>query len=312
MQPTEIFFSYAHVDEDLMNDVRRQLIVYDRQKIIVKWYDRLIPPGGAWTKEIDERLSQARIILLFVSPHFIESKYCYHVEMAEALRRHEAGQVIVIPIILRPCPWQDSPIGHLQALPKDGKAITLWKNHDEACLNVAEGVMKVVRGINNQDASPANVETARSEISQPSWPKNQGVYIASSSETIPIFPRALSGYRSESNKDFWGETFASRGTLRIFDSNGWEGIPDFPSTMNGCSAGVFMIRWRSAHPNVCIASTLGYSTDVTYGKPKTGSFGYMYGNNCEQPLFRFADPHDSNETNLVDIYYELKFWQAAP
>jgi hypothetical protein len=31
-RPLEIFFSYAHEDEDLMNDVRRQLIVYETQR----------------------------------------------------------------------------------------------------------------------------------------------------------------------------------------------------------------------------------------------------------------------------------------
>jgi hypothetical protein len=312
MQPAEIFFSYAHEDEDLMHDVRRQLIVYDRQKLILKWYDRLIPPGGVWAAEIDERLRQARIILLFVSPHFIESQYCYHVEMTEALRRHEAGQAVVIPIILRPCPWQDSPIGHLQALPKDGKAVTLWSNRDEACLDVAQRVMRVVRGVDEQNVAPAAIEVSRTETSQPSWPEKQGVFIADSSEAIPPFPGTLSGYRSEENKDFWGNTFTSRGTLRIFDSDGWAGIPDFPNTQNSCSAGIFMIRWRSAYSGVRIASTVGYSPDVTYEEAKIGSFGYMSGTNCEQPLFRFADTPNSSETNLVDIYYELRFWQAAP
>jgi hypothetical protein len=126
------------------------------------------------------------------------------------------------------------------------------------------------------------------------------------SETIPEFPEVLSGYRSEKNKDFWGNAFACRGTIRIFDGNDWEGIPDFPNTMNGCSAGVFMIRWRSSSPDIPVATTLGYSSETTYGEAKTGSVGYMYGTNCEQPLFQVID------SSLVDVYYELKFWHAAP
>jgi len=169
-QPVEIFFSYAHEDEELMNDVRRQLIVYDRQRVIVKWHDRLIPAGGAWAGEIDDRLRRARVILLFVSPHFIESKYCYEVEMAEALRRHEAGGAVVIPIILRPCPWGDSPLGHLQALPKDGRAVTLWPNRDEACLNVAEGVMRVVRGLDDADMNGEVRAGRESHTSMPHGP----------------------------------------------------------------------------------------------------------------------------------------------
>src|SRR3989442_8127516 len=99
MKPIEIFFSYAHEDEALMDEVRRQLILYDRQRIIQKWHDREILPGQEWKRRIDERLRSSRIILLFISPHFIESRYCYEVEMKEALRRHESGEAVVIPII---------------------------------------------------------------------------------------------------------------------------------------------------------------------------------------------------------------------
>src|SRR4051812_47717022 len=68
-----------------------------------------------------------------------------------------------------------------------------------------------------------------------SWPKKTGVYITNSSETIPAFPRILSGYRSENNKDFWGHGFSTRGTIRIFEGHNWEGLSDFPAKMNDCS-----------------------------------------------------------------------------
>jgi hypothetical protein len=145
-----------------------------------------------------------------------------------------------------------------------------------------------------------------------SWPKDLGVYIAASRKAIPPFPVALTGFRSDSGKDFWGNEFGLHGSIRIFEGNGWAGIPDFPNTMNGCSEGVFMIRWRSANPDVRIASSRGYSTDNISAERKIGSFGYMYGTNCEQPLFKFAGTLNGNQSNLVDVYYELKFWRAAP
>jgi hypothetical protein len=147
------------------------------------------------------------------------------------------------------------------------------------------------------------------------WPKNQGVYIAASSETIPPFSRALSGYRpAEDNKDFWDRSFASKGSIRIFEGRGWTGIPNFPATMNGCSSGVFMIRWRSASSDIPVVSTLGYY-NLTVGpdvKPMVGMFGYMYSSNCEQPMFKVAGNLNGSGSTLVDVYYELKFWQAAP
>ena len=127
-----------------MNDVRRQLIVHERNGRILKWHDRRIPPGTKWRDQIDFRLEAAQVILLFMSPHFIELRYCYEVEGEVALRRHEASEARVVPIVLRPCAWEATPFGALQALPADAKPITRWTDRDEACLDAARGVMRVV------------------------------------------------------------------------------------------------------------------------------------------------------------------------
>src|SRR5262245_10902973 len=165
MSVVEIFFSYAHEDEELMNAVRRQLIPFDRQKLLTKWYDREIQAGQEWRGQIDEHLKSAGIILLFVSPYFFESDYIYDVEMAEALKRHENGEAIVIPVILRPCAWQTAPFGYLQAVPKEGRPITSWSNQDEACLDVANHIVKVVRHFDEirNHHRRASSTTARSE-----------------------------------------------------------------------------------------------------------------------------------------------------
>lgn len=143
-RPIEIFFSYAHEDENLMDAVRRQLIIFDRQDVIRKWHDRQIKPGEKWKNQIDERLKRSDIVLLFVSPHFFESDYCFETEMRDALRRHAAGTTRVVPIILRPCLWKTAPFAQLQALPRDGKAVSTWENLDDACMDAASGVMDVV------------------------------------------------------------------------------------------------------------------------------------------------------------------------
>lgn len=147
---------------------------------------------------------------------------------------------------------------------------------------------------------------------RPVWPKGKGEYIAASSERIPLFPHTLSGYRSENGKDFWDKPFPLKGSMRVFQGNDWQGLPKFPNTMNGCSAGVFMIRWRSASPQVRLQSSARNSSKDTSATIKTGSFGYMSGSNCEQPMFKFADTVKSNKSTLVDVFYDLKFWQSAP
>lgn len=144
--PVKIFICYAREDEVLLNQLKTHLMPLQRRNIIEMWYDRNINAGAEWERQIDRNLNTAQIILLLISRSFMASDYCYSVEMSRALDRHKRGQACVIPIILSPVLWHDSPIGELQALPTDGKPImsSQWYNIDEAFLNVAEGIRKAV------------------------------------------------------------------------------------------------------------------------------------------------------------------------
>lgn len=143
-QALEVFLSYAHADEALRNELTKHLSLLKREGLINAWYDREISPGKEWANEIDAHLDEARIILLLVSADFIASDYCYSVEMKQAMQKHEKGQARVIPIILRPCDWKQTPFGRLQALPIGGKPITTRTHPDEAFLEVVVGIRKVV------------------------------------------------------------------------------------------------------------------------------------------------------------------------
>jgi serine/threonine protein kinase len=140
----EIFFSYAPSDASLREKLAKQLAHLKQQGIIAEWHNRDIEAGSDWAYEADTHLKTAHIILLLVSPDFLASNQCY-LEMTKALKRHENGEAIVIPIILRPTPWMDTPLSKLRTLPQGGKPITRWSNQDEAFLEVAHGIQKVIQ-----------------------------------------------------------------------------------------------------------------------------------------------------------------------
>lgn len=140
----EIFFCYAHEDEALLNKLKTHLNPLQRQRLIDVWHDRDISAGTEWKQEIDEHLNRAQIILLLISPDFIASDYCYDKEMKRALERHNIGEAWVIPIILRPTDLKNSPFMELQALPTNAMAVTAWEDRDEAFLDIAKGIRKVV------------------------------------------------------------------------------------------------------------------------------------------------------------------------
>jgi hypothetical protein len=82
------------------------------------------------------------VVLLLISPDFINSDYCYRREMRVALRRHAKGDARIIPIILRPVDWVGTPIGRLLAVPRDAKPVTAWHRRDDALLDVATSVRR--------------------------------------------------------------------------------------------------------------------------------------------------------------------------
>jgi type I restriction-modification system DNA methylase subunit len=147
-RPLELFYSYAREDETLRNQLDRHLAMLKRQGLIREWYDRDISAGRLWVQQIDEHLKSADIILLLISSAFIASDYCYGVEMQQALRRHDAGEARVVPIILRSCDWKAAPFGKLQALPRDARPVTRWKDRDEAFTDVAQGIRRVIAEMN--------------------------------------------------------------------------------------------------------------------------------------------------------------------
>jgi hypothetical protein len=151
-----VVLSYAHRDERLREELDKHLSALRRSALIDIWHDRKILPGTELHNEIDEHLASADLILLLVSPDFINSDYCYRREMRVAFRRHAGGHARVIPVILRPVDWAKTPIGSLLATPRDAKPVTTWHRRDDAFLEVATSIRRAA-----EEMATARTTTAR-------------------------------------------------------------------------------------------------------------------------------------------------------
>ena len=140
----DVFISYAHEDLAYLKELEKHLANLKRQNIIASWYDGDIDPGTEWKAQIMERLNSAQIILLLVSADFINSDFCYGIEMQQALARQDAHQARVIPIIVRPVDWKGAPFAKLHALPTGAKPVTRWPTHDDAFLDIVQGIRRAI------------------------------------------------------------------------------------------------------------------------------------------------------------------------
>jgi hypothetical protein len=144
--PARIFISYAHADEGHRKRLDVHLAPLKREGLILPWHDRMIEPGSDWAGEIDRNLAEADIVLLLVSADFVASDYCYEKELQTALERHGRGEARVIPIVVSPVDFGKTPFARLQALPRDAKPISTFSQVDDAWLDVAKGIRRVVEG----------------------------------------------------------------------------------------------------------------------------------------------------------------------
>lgn len=157
---TTLAFSYSHADEALRDQLEKHLSPLKRLGLIDSWHDRRIVAGQEFNKEIDEHFAMASVILLLISPDFIDSDYCYEIEMTTALARHERKEAIVIPVIVRPCHWSDLPFGKILAATKDGKAVTQFKTLDEGFYEVVDSIKKALRNLSS-DAPQSHASSSK-------------------------------------------------------------------------------------------------------------------------------------------------------
>jgi hypothetical protein len=150
LPPVRVFYSYSHQDEELRKELEKHLKPLVRLGLLEDWRDRQIEAGAEWDAVIRQKLGEAEVILLLISPDFMSSDYIWDKELAPALARHRAGTARVIPIFARPTVVKGMEFTKLQGLPRDAKPVVTWSNRDDAWVNVVQGIRTVAEVLQQQ------------------------------------------------------------------------------------------------------------------------------------------------------------------
>src|SRR5258707_965224 len=184
--PLEVFCCYAREDQEMFAQLKKHLAPLRRQSQITLWSDTNLNAGEEWKKELHQHLESADIILLLISPDFMDSDYCYSTDLGRAIERHNQGEARVIPILLRPAFWQNAPFAQLQTVPTNARHVTSWPDRDEAFYNIILHINQVV----------SELRTRRAQIQVYGYYGDQHRRVARQSETaqgaflVPFFDPA--------------------------------------------------------------------------------------------------------------------------
>lgn len=134
---------YADDDRRIVEDLEIHFSQLKHQGVIEVWHEAKLMPGDDRDAELASHIEKAHLVLVVLSAAFLASRL-YRTLLPQILERHGLGLLRVVPIIGRPCDWRQGQLGHLQALPKDGKSITEARQRDVMLSQLVEEIRRVI------------------------------------------------------------------------------------------------------------------------------------------------------------------------
>lgn len=154
MESVKVYLSSSNEDSCYRQKLIVNLAGLKREGKIKLLNNCEISPGILWKEQILQWLEEAELVLFLVSSDFIASDFIFDVEIKRILERKQDGKVNIIPIIIRPCDFESLSLCSFQTLPLNKIPVSVWKNKDEAWLEIIIQIKKVVQAIIDEKTTP--------------------------------------------------------------------------------------------------------------------------------------------------------------
>ncbi|HEU4408670.1 MAG TPA: toll/interleukin-1 receptor domain-containing protein [Polyangiaceae bacterium] len=147
-EQTRVFVVCAEADKRYLDELEIHLAPLEKSSVIKAWHRGQALAGAVVEREVADRLDEADLVLLLISPDFMASSDCSK-DMARALKRRDGDEgqgIAVVPILIRPVAGlAEHPLGGRRALPRGGRAVSQWPTRDDAWVDVVEGLRALLK-----------------------------------------------------------------------------------------------------------------------------------------------------------------------
>ncbi len=144
--PLRIFVTSSRKDESLRDALLEHLATIQHIHDVDVWTEDRIKAGYDWHEEITAAIRNSNIGLILLSASFLASSFGKNVAFSLLLSELAAGGITLVPILLRPCAWEDHPVlGKLKPLPKSRLAVAshTGSRRDEVLLEICKELRKL-------------------------------------------------------------------------------------------------------------------------------------------------------------------------
>jgi tetratricopeptide (TPR) repeat protein len=120
-----IFISYSHDDKKWKNRLVKHLGISEQQGLLELWDDSRIRAGAKWYEAIMKAIDAGSIAILLVSSNSLTTDFILSEEAPRLLKRRDAGELRVFPIIVEPCDWEAVEwLKQMHLRPRDAKPLS--------------------------------------------------------------------------------------------------------------------------------------------------------------------------------------------
>ncbi|MBL7784500.1 MAG: TIR domain-containing protein [Chitinophagales bacterium] len=130
--PTNIFLLYVEKDIAYLEQLKKHLAVLERQRLIALADESDVLAGQHIDQEIKRGIEAADLVLALISSAFLSADYPHYNYVMYAMQHNK----MIVPILLRPCEWKQSPWKDLKALPRNGKYLSQSRNKDKTLYEI--------------------------------------------------------------------------------------------------------------------------------------------------------------------------------
>lgn len=146
--PKRVFIAYDDADEAHLKALTKHLKSLEKNGQLQTWSVNQTIVGSNEQQVLDQKLSEAEVVLLLISVDFVNSDTCVEHILKVAVDKHNEGLAQVVPIYVRPCDCEGMAFENLKALPNDTtqpQYVAQWQSKDSAWLNVAKGIKESLK-----------------------------------------------------------------------------------------------------------------------------------------------------------------------
>ena len=101
-----VFVSYTPEDTPFARNIEKALALLVRSGKMDLWVDRQVRPGEEWERKIFAALERSNVAVLLLSNDFLSSEFIAARELPAIFAEKERRRLTLIPIIVRPCPFE--------------------------------------------------------------------------------------------------------------------------------------------------------------------------------------------------------------